>query len=75
VSSVKDPDPKLLAGSGKTIPDPDPGCSGSKLNLKYNYFDKLIKFNNFSSKCSISKIKNFLFFEEKKAHKKLNVSL
>jgi hypothetical protein len=36
-------DPKLLAGSGKIIPDPDPGRSGSEMNLKKNYSEKLIK--------------------------------
>jgi hypothetical protein len=44
-------DPKLLAGSGKITPDPDLGCSGSEMNLKKNYSEKLIKkFDNFSTK-------------------------
>jgi hypothetical protein len=37
----------------KVIPDPDPGSSGSEMNLKYNYFEKLINFDNFSIKYSI----------------------
>jgi hypothetical protein len=35
---------------------PDPGSSGSEMNLKQNCSDKLIKFDNFSTKCSILKL-------------------
>jgi hypothetical protein len=34
---------------------PDPGSSGSEMNLKKNYSEKLIKFDNFSTKFSIKK--------------------
>jgi hypothetical protein len=38
-------------GSGKIIPDP--GSSGFEMNLKQNNSEKLIKFDDFSTKCSI----------------------
>jgi hypothetical protein len=47
-SSVVDPDP---AGS-EVDPEkiiPDPSSSGSEINFKYNYSEKLKKFDNFST--------------------------
>jgi hypothetical protein len=44
-------DPKLLAGFGsvsKIIPDPD--SSGSEINLKQNFSETMIKYDDFSSK-------------------------
>jgi hypothetical protein len=61
-------DPKLLEGSGygsgKIIPDPDPGRAGSEMNfeVKLRYPGKLIKFDNLSTKMQISKYK-FLFIK------------
>ncbi len=55
--SVVDPDPvgsetfrRIRYGDTKIIPDPDPGSSGSEMNLKLNYSKKLIKYDNFSTK-------------------------
>jgi hypothetical protein len=43
-----EPDPKLLSGSGyrsgTIIPDPD--SSGFEMNVKGNFSEKLIKFDN-----------------------------
>jgi hypothetical protein len=41
-NSKQDPDPE------KIFPDPD--SSGSEMKLKQNYSEKLIKFDNFSTK-------------------------
>ncbi len=51
------------------MPDPNPSSSWSKMNFKCNFSDKLIKFNNFSTKCSIKKYK-FLFLKKKKIPQK-----
>ncbi len=48
-----DPDPigsKTFSGSGKNNPDPDPSSSGFSMNLKYNYSEKLVQFDNISTK-------------------------
>ncbi len=58
-------DPKLFARfrSEKIIPDPGPSSPRSEINLKKNYYEKLIKFDNISAKCSIKKHK-FLFVKK-----------
>jgi hypothetical protein len=48
--SVMDPNP------GKIVPYPDPSSSGSEMNLKQNYSEKLVKFHNFLTKMLILKI-------------------
>jgi hypothetical protein len=53
-TSVADPepDPKLLSGSGyrsETI-SPDPDSSGFEMNVKGHFSEKLIKFDNCSTK-------------------------
>jgi hypothetical protein len=42
----------------KIIPDLDRDSPGSEINLKQNFSEKQIKFDNFSTKCSILKYKS-----------------
>ncbi len=44
-------DPKLFAGSESGKIHSGAGRSGFEINLKQKYFEKLIKFDRFSTKC------------------------